>query len=834
VPVSVTLGPPIDLTGASAATATRLVPGDPAFRSLVGTTDGVADYFVVTLQAGTRYGVDVNVEAGAAPLVEVLGTDATTVLASHQYFQTLESGQVLNHYTMAVTPAAAGDYYVRITGVGADNPSFYTLRVDADPLADVTSSIEAFSSIASQTGGAFDVRDDVKSSNGGNTAAYVAALYNIMSSTLGPTAIFASPGTAPEGQTLSISLTGRKTNWRQGATSVSFAGGGIAVLSVTVTSPTTLSALVQVATDAAQSFRDVTVTSQLGTATETAAGSQVLQITAPITAPTLLSVEPNTMSLGQTADIVVRGAMTSWDSTSTISLGPEMTVNSFVVVSPTLIDANVSVAADAAIGFRTATVTTGTTTVQESRAVFVNIGALVIPQITAVSPATGNIGQTLDVAITGANTNFLAGVTTVSFGAGITVDSVTVSGPTQASAHIVVALVANPGFRDVVVTTGSEMAASLQAFFVSPTTVTTPVFSPPESMTVVYGTPSIVLSGHLASGTTIPTGVVAIQLGQASVLAAIDPNTGDFSTTLSTTALGASASPYTVTYSYAASANFNAASATSSLTVRKADPTIAWADPAAIVYGTPLGPVQLDAAVSLPGPDQTSGALNYSVPAGTILHAGSGEQLTVTVAVTANYNAATRSVFINILKATPSVTWAGLADIRYGTTLGPGQLSAQASVPGAFAYTPGQGIALAPGRNEVLSATFTPSDAADYNSVTVITPITVNAAPVVQGRVALVTVLYRRLLGRDPEPAGLRYWVKELDIGVSPWSVSQAFVASREHRAQLRQHRGTGISRAAALRAALRADRHAILDATRFRKFSALHESGAVDEPLGM
>ena len=53
-----------------------------------------------------------------------------------------------------------------------------------------------------------------------------------------------------------------------------------------------------------------------------------------------------------------------------------------------------------------------------------------------------------------------------------------------------------------------------------------------------------------------------------------------------------------------------------------------------------------------------------------------------------NYNNASQNVSINVLKATPTVTWNNPADIVYGTALGATQLNAVASVPGVLTYTP--------------------------------------------------------------------------------------------------------------------------------------------------
>jgi len=50
-------------------------------------------------------------------------------------------------------------------------------------------------------------------------------------------------------------------------------------------------------------------------------------------------------------------------------------------------------------------------------------------------------------------------------------------------------------------------------------------------------------------------------------------------------------------------------------------PTVAWANPANITVGTPLGSTQLDATASVPG------TFTYSPAQGTVLGVGTGEKL---------------------------------------------------------------------------------------------------------------------------------------------------------------------------------------------------------------
>ena len=80
----------------------------------------------------------------------------------------------------------------------------------------------------------------------------------------------------------------------------------------------------------------------------------------------------------------------------------------------------------------------------------------------------------------------------------------------------------------------------------------------------------------------------------------------------------------------------------------------------------------------------------------------------------ANYQGSQTGVLV-IGKATPVIAWNNPANIIAGTALSSTQLNATASVPGAFQYAPQAGTVLSVGTSQ-LSVTFTPTDAANYNS----------------------------------------------------------------------------------------------------------------------
>jgi hypothetical protein len=73
--------------------------------------------------------------------------------------------------------------------------------------------------------------------------------------------------------------------------------------------------------------------------------------------------------------------------------------------------------------------------------------------ITSISPAFGALGDTMNVVVTGSG--FIAGATTLSLGAGITVTNVVVTSGTELSATLGIDATTAIGFRDVTVTNPS-------------------------------------------------------------------------------------------------------------------------------------------------------------------------------------------------------------------------------------------------------------------------------------------------------------------------------------------------------------------------------------------
>jgi len=101
---------------------------------------------------------------------------------------------------------------------------------------------------------------------------------------------------------------------------------------------------------------------------------------------------------------------------------------------------------------------------------------------------------------------------------------------------------------------------------------------------------------------------------------------------------------------------------------------------------------------------------------------------TITASWTGSNTSITSSpVTQSVNKGTPVITWAVPAPVTYGTALSATQLNASTTVPGVFTYSPAAGAVLNVGA-QTLSVTFTPTDAASYNTATASATLTVNMA----------------------------------------------------------------------------------------------------------
>jgi len=178
--------------------------------------------------------------------------------------------------------------------------------------------------------------------------------------------------------------------------------------------------------------------------------------------------------------------------------------------------------------------------------------------------------------------------------------------------------------------------------------------------------------------------------------------------------------PATVTANFETTAQY--------VVVVKADPSVtAWPTATAITYGQTLLSSTLSGGVASVG-----GTFAFTTPRTAPAAATTAQGVTFMPTNTANYSTVSGSVSVTVNKATPIVTtWPTATAITYGQTLAASSLSGGvASVGGSFAFTT-PGTAPAAG-TAAQGVTFTPTNTANYNTVSGSVSVTVNkATPIV-------------------------------------------------------------------------------------------------------
>jgi Bacterial Ig-like domain len=421
------------LTVNSATSATAVLNIDPAAatgaRNVTVTTGGE----VVTLNNGFTVTAGTPVLTTVSPNTGQLGQTNESVTLTGQF----------THWVQGTSTASFGAG-ITVVSLTVNSSTSATAVLNIDPAA-----ATGARNVTVTTGG------EVVTLNNGFTVTNGS-----------PVLTTVNPNTGQQGQTNeSVTLTGQFTHWVQGTSTASF-GAGITVASLTVNSSTSATAVLNIDPAAATGARNVTVTT----------GGEVVTLNNGFTVtagtPVLITVNPNTGQQGQTNEsVTLTGQFTHWvQGTSTASFGAGITVASLTVNSNTSATAVLNIDPAAATGARNVSVTTGGEVVTLTNGFTVNPGT---PVLITVNPNTGVQGQTNEsVTLTGQFTHWVQGTSTASFGAGITVASLTVNSATSATAVLNIAPAAATGARNVTVTTGAEIVTLTNGFTV---TLATPV-----------------------------------------------------------------------------------------------------------------------------------------------------------------------------------------------------------------------------------------------------------------------------------------------------------------------------------------------------------------------
>jgi len=379
-----------------------------------------------------------------------------------------------------------------------------------------------------------------------------------------------APMSGIQGQTaMQVVLTG--TGFISSSTvSFSSPSTGITINSTVVDSPTQITVTITIATTAATGTRNVRITNP-GPGGGSSSDRLLSIVVPPV--PTLASLAPASGARLATLNVVLTGTGFA-NGVSTVNVPAGFTLNSTVVNSATQITANVTIGAGAAFGANNFTVTNtpvGGTSVARTFTV-----DYPTPTLTGIAPAVGEILQTLNVVFTG--TNFIAGVSSVNVGAGITVNSTTVNSATQITANLTITAAAATGVYSFSVSNAAPGGgtSATQAF-----TVTTP--APTLTGIAPASGERLATLNVVFTGTNFIAGVSSVNVGAGFTLNSTTVNSPTQITASIT--IGGTASTGAHNFSVTNAGPGGGTSADQSFTVTNPLPTLGAVSPTAGVQG---------------------------------------------------------------------------------------------------------------------------------------------------------------------------------------------------------------------------------------------------------
>ncbi len=310
-------------------------------------------------------------------------------------------------------------------------------------------------------------------------------------------------------QTLNVIFTG--SNFFQDVTTVD-AGNGITVNHITVTSTTSLTANLTITAAADTGKRDfVVINSGPGGGVS---GSQPFTVN-PQTVE-LSTIEPASGDRLQTLEVVFSG--TNFTESLAVNVGPDISINSQQLNSPAQLTANMTISANAATGPRQFSIGSSnsvTFTVNNPE-----------PTLAEISPASGDIGQTMDVVFTG--NNFFQDATTVNTSPGIHVNEILATSTTSVTANLTITAAADTGAHHFSVSNAAPGGgtSATQTFRVRPQTVTLISIAPTagdrlQSLNVVFSGTNFNQNLPVNTGPGITVNLKSLDSGDSSLTANI-------------------------------------------------------------------------------------------------------------------------------------------------------------------------------------------------------------------------------------------------------------------------------------------------------------------------
>lgn len=271
-----------------------------------------------------------------------------------------------------------------------------------------------------------------------------------------------SPNSANKGQSLPVSITGIGTNFSRGSNTVTFIRQGTSTSNLTLSNLTVISnnimgGLLNVSSTAVAGTYTVRVTNPQNTTVNLTNGFTVNNTSST---PSLISITPNSGMQGQNLNVSITGLNTNFNQGSNTVKFFKQGTESFDILEMSNTAINNNLLNSEIILFP------NTPTGVYSVGVENNIDGLVMlnnsftvtqnnKSITNVAPNNGTQGQTLNVTITGLNTNFTTGSLSFYFirqGSptnNIQALNVTATSDTQANLQIGIDLATLPGVYDI-------------------------------------------------------------------------------------------------------------------------------------------------------------------------------------------------------------------------------------------------------------------------------------------------------------------------------------------------------------------------------------------------
>jgi DNA-binding beta-propeller fold protein YncE len=308
------------------------------------------------------------------------------------------------------------------------------------------------------------------------------------------------------------------------------------------------------------------------------------------------------------------------------------------------------VSGPASVSGSTLTITgAGTVTVQAAQIAAGNYiagsqnASFTVVQLTLTAAIVGNPTKTYD-STTGAT------LTSANYQLAplVSPDAITVTQPSGVYAS---ATAGPEGVTAALSSANFNAGSGLLSNYILPAVATGPgtITQAATSSTILWSTPAAITYG---------TALSVAQLNASSTIV------GSFSySPAAGTVLGAATQTLTATFTPTDTTDYKNGSASVTLLVNQATPTISWANPVAISYGTHLSATQLNATASV------AGTFSYNPAAGSVLTAGP-HLLSVTFTPTdgTDYTTATATVSLTVAPIALTIT-SGSPTTTYGSTL---------------------------------------------------------------------------------------------------------------------------------------------------------------------